>query len=44
MLEFKKIKRKPTFVDMAKVSSKELKKLLSTGIDGKAISISDEDI
>ena len=44
MLQFKKIKRKPTYVDMAKVSSRELKELLNSGIDGKTISISDEDI
>ena len=44
MLQFKKYKRKPTYVDMAKVSSRELKELLNSTIDGKTISISDEDI
>jgi len=44
MLIFKKIKRKPTFVNMAEVSFDEVKKLLKSGIDGKSISISDEDL
>ena len=44
MLHFKKIKRKPTFVDMAEVSFDEVKKLLKEGINNKKISISDEDI
>jgi len=44
MLNFKKIKRKPTFVDMAEVSFDEAKKLLKEGINNKKISISDEDI
>ena len=44
MLLFKKIKRKPTFVNMAEVSFDEVKKLLKSGINGKSISISDEDL
>ena len=44
MLTFKKIERKPTFVDMAEVSFKQLNELLKSGIDGKKISISEEDI
>ncbi len=44
MLKFKRVKRKPTFVDMAEVSGRELQELLDSGIDGKSISISDEDM
>ena len=44
MLLFKKVKRKPTFVNMAEVSFDEIKKFLDRGIDGKSISISDEDL
>ncbi len=44
MLTFKKIKRRPTFVDMAEVRSRELKELLDRTIEGKSISISDEDM
>jgi hypothetical protein len=44
MLHFQKIKRKPTYVDMAKVSFKEINELLKSGIDGKSISISKEDL
>ena len=42
-LNFKKIKRKPSFVDMAKVNAKTAKELLEDGIDGKKISFSEED-
>jgi len=44
MLTFKKIKRKPTYVNMAEVSFKQINELLKSGIDGKGISISDEDL
>ncbi len=43
MLNFKKIKRKPSFVDMAKVNAKTAKELLDNGIDGKKVSFSEED-
>ena len=43
MLNFKKIKRKPSFVDMAKVDAKTAKELLDNGIDGKKVSFSEED-
>ena len=42
-LTFKKIKRKPSFVDMAKVDAKTAKELLESGIDGKQVSFSEED-
>ena len=42
-LTFKKIKRKPSFVDMAKVNAKEAREILENGIDGKNVSFSDED-
>lgn len=44
MLAFKKIKRKPTYLNMAEVTFNEIKKLLQKGIDKKKISISDEDL
>ncbi len=43
MLKFKEIKRKPTFVNMVEISFDEVKKLLDSGIEGKSISVSDED-
>ena len=43
MLNFKKIKRKPSFVDMAKVDAKMAKELLESGIDGQKVSFSEED-
>ena len=43
MLNFQKIKRKPSFIDMAKVNAKEAKEILKNGIDGKNVSFSDED-
>ena len=42
-LTFKKIKRKPSFVDMARVSAKEAREILENGIDGKKVSFSQED-
>jgi len=42
-LTFKKIKRKPSFVDMAEVNAKEAREVLENGIDGKNVSFSDED-
>ena len=43
MLLFKKIKRKPTFVEMAKVDAKTAKELMKNGIKSKAVSFADED-
>lgn len=43
MLEFKKIKRKPTFVNMAEVNAKTAKEILKKGIDNKKVSFSKED-
>ena len=43
MLTFKKIKRKPTYVNMAQVTAKEAKDILKNGIDGKSVSFSQED-
>jgi len=42
-LTFKKTKRKPSFVDMAEVNTKEAREILENGIDGKNVSFSDED-
>jgi len=42
-LTFKKIKRKPSFINMAKVDVKTAKEILKNGIDGKNVSFSDED-
>jgi len=42
-LTFKKIKRKPSFVDMVEVDAKEAKDILKNGIDRKNVSFSDED-
>jgi len=42
-LVFKQIKRKPSFVNMAKVNVKTAKEILKNGIDGKNVSFSDED-
>jgi len=44
MLHFQKTKRKPTYVDMAKVSFRKINELLKSGIEGKSISISKEDL
>jgi len=43
MLTFKKIKRKPTYVNMAKVSTKEAKEILKNGYNNKSVSFSEED-
>jgi len=43
MLNFKKIKRKPSYVDMAKVDTKTAKELLKNGYNGKKVSFSEED-
>ena len=43
MLTFKKIKRKPTYVNMAQVTAKTAKDILKNGIDGKSVSFSQED-
>jgi hypothetical protein len=43
MLKFKKIQRKPSFVDMAKVDAKTARELLKSGYDGKKVSFSEED-
>ena len=42
-LTFKKIKRKPSFVDMAKVNGKVAREILENGIEGKKTSFSEED-
>ena len=43
MLNFKKIRRKPSFVDMAKINGKVAREILENGIDGKKVSFSQED-
>lgn len=43
MLTFTKIKRKPTYVDMAGVSAKEAKEILKKGYNNKQVSFSKED-
>jgi len=43
MLKFKKIKRKPTFVDMAEVNAETAKEILKKGINNKKVSFSKED-
>ena len=43
MLKFTKTKRKPSFVDMAKVNGKVAREILENGIDGKKVSFSQED-
>jgi len=43
MLNFKKTKRKPSFVDMAKVNAKMARELLENGYNGKKVSFSEED-
>ena len=43
MLTFKKIKRKPTYVDMAEVNGKMAKEILKNGYNGKSVSFSKED-
>ena len=43
-MEFKKYQRKPTFVDMAKLTYKEAREILKQGkFEGKEVSISKED-
>ena len=42
-LNFQKIKRKPSFVDMAKVNAKEAREVLESGMEGKKVSFSEED-
>jgi hypothetical protein len=43
-MEFKKYKRKPSYVEMAKVTFKEARNILDNGLNGKRVSFSDEDI
>jgi hypothetical protein len=43
MLVFKKIKRKPTYVNMAQVNAKEAKEILKNGYNNKNVSFSKED-
>jgi len=43
MLNFKKTKRKPSFVDMARVDAKMARELLENGYNGKKVSFSEED-
>jgi len=43
MLKFKKIRRKPSFVDMARVNAKVAREILEKGIEGKKVSFSEED-
>jgi len=43
MLTFKKIKRKPTYVNMAEVNGKIAKEILKNGYSGKSVSFSKED-
>ena len=43
MLTFKKIKRKPTYVDMAEVNGKMAKEILKNGYSGRSVSFSKED-
>jgi hypothetical protein len=43
MLIFKKIKRKPTYVNMAQVNAKEAKEILKNGYNNKNVSFSKED-
>ena len=43
MLTFKKIKRKPTYVGMAKITAKEAKNILKKGYNKKNVSFSKED-
>jgi len=43
MLNFKKIKRKPSYVDMAKVDAKSAKELLERGYNNQKVSFSEED-
>jgi hypothetical protein len=43
MLKFKKIQRKPSFVNMAKVDAKTARELFKSGYNGKKISFSEED-
>ena len=43
MLTFKKIKRKPTYVNMARVNAKEAKEILKNGYNNKSVSFSEED-
>jgi hypothetical protein len=43
MLNFKKTKRKPSFVDLAKVDAKMARELIENGYNGKKVSFSEED-
>ncbi len=43
MLNFKKTKRKPSYIDMAKVDAKTARELLENGYNGKKVSFSEED-
>ena len=42
-LNFQKIKRKPSFIDMTKVNANEAREILENGIEGKSVSFSNED-
>jgi hypothetical protein len=44
MLTFKKIKRKPSYVDMAEVTFKQARDILDNGLNEKRVSFSEEDI
>jgi hypothetical protein len=43
-MNFKKYKRKPSFVNMAEVTFKQVRDILENGLNGKRVSISEEDI
>ncbi len=43
MLTFKKTKRKPSYIDMAKVDEKTARELLENGDNGKKVSFLEED-
>ena len=43
MLNFQKIKRKPSYVNMAKVNAKSAKELLKNGYNNHKVSFSEED-
>jgi hypothetical protein len=42
-MKFKKYKRKPTYIDMAKVTYKQAKEVLKNGLNDKKVSFSQED-
>jgi len=43
MLKFKKVRRKPSFIDIAKVNGKVAREILENGTEGKKVSFSEED-